>query len=213
MQKWKCLFFLLCFPLILNAQTYSRWNYDKTSGNNTEADNKIISDVTTAMENHATGVVRIYIRYSYPETDSSITIYGLENHSAVVYKFDPIFPDSAIELERKNEVIVLTRPAEKSIPTIFRKDSPPRVKKQVMFGKDEMVKEEFRIKKVSKFVVDKQVKEEVKKLDKAVKLALADNKVWYTKTNKKLSDSEKRKAALRVATKKDKDSDYIKKYK
>lgn len=108
MKKIILLLILLLTALVM-AQSYSRWNYKDSKPNDATADAKLIADFQAAMDNHATGDLRIHKSYRYPTaTDSSFELPDMS--AKIVRLFDPTpAPDGATELAREDTVIVLSK--------------------------------------------------------------------------------------------------------
>ncbi len=100
---------ILLLPVLLWAQTYSRWNYSDALPLNTTADNALVAFYTEAISNHAEGDLYIHVSYKYPAaTDSSFELPDLGDN--IIRVFDPTpAPDGATPLERENTVVVLSK--------------------------------------------------------------------------------------------------------
>lgn len=179
------------------SQTYSKLNYTEEVPNNVAEDNKLIDIIEKTIDNHYEGELSVFIRYTYTEIDSSFEIPDVDDSIIRVFVPAP-FPDGATELERSNEVIV------------FEKHSP--LKKGGYIGGDASLPPKQMIKPVNQAQVNQAKKKAVELKGKVSKLLVKNQgKDIYYKNKKTTKKGEQRKAAWRVATKKEAETAVFKK--
>ena len=184
----------MALAISVSAQTYSRWNYSTLDPKGMAKDKKVIDDITS-MLGHATGDVRFHKNYTYSITDSSFSLFDV--NESIVRVFNPV-PDGATELARQDTVVVLS------------KHSP--FKKTIIVGTDGILPENQTIKPIDSHLMQMaQIKAKFIRLQ--VLSAMNDGKEWSDKQGKKLTEKEKRAAVWAVETGKKKANDYTKKVK
>jgi hypothetical protein len=184
------LILLMLLPLLVGAQTYSRWNYPYDAAK----DAAVIAVIENVLSHsYTTAPIRFPLTYAYALSDSNFEVQDVQSGIARVFRPTK---GGATELVRSNKVI------------IFDKPKGEKFTKSESIGGDGILPKEQAIPEAPESI--KQVAE-VKAiiLQGKVEAICKDGKEWaVAATGTKLTDAQKRCAAWKIETGRARMTDY-----